>query len=1604
MKCYYKNQLNLFYFLAFLCCSSKIQGQPTADFTASPLSGCAPLVVNFTDNSTGNPTSWNWNLGNGTNSSLKNPSTTYLNPGVYTVTLTVDNPSGSNTITKTEYIKVYGKPNVSFTVNDSADCVPFTCRFTDLSTTSLGAITSWQWNFDDGTNSTVQNPSHLFLRTRNYNISLKVTNTGGCFNVLNKLAYIKASDPLTLSFSFSQPVMCRPPETINFTNETHGPGVLNYRWSFGDGSTSATLSPSHTYTNGGTYSIKLFAENNLGCSDTLIYNDTLTIRNNQTVINGPDTVCIRKMISLTNASTPVPLTSRWLFDDNTTGFGVTIAKTWTTAGNHTVKLVTNFGACSDSIIKRISVLAPPTANFTSADTFSCSAPFTVQFTDASAGAIYWNWDFGDSTTAILKNPSHTYLNAGEYVVSLSVKNAPGCEHTFTKYRFIRVTPPTVNFDTKEGGGCIPYNFRPYPDITTIDGVASYLWDFGNGHTSTDRFPMEIYTDSGTYNVRLVVTTNDGCTESLTIDSAVRTGNRPHVDFNYSANEVCPRVDLQFTDLSAPVDKWKWQFGDGNSSLEKNPVHQYLDSGLLSVKLIAWNNGCPDSIMKPNIIRVLPGLSRFRPVFNCINKKEVYFKDSSITPETWLWDFGDGVTSTEQNPTHVFENYRNYLVKLTTTSGPCTNTDSVKVHIINETADFIAQKTTVCRTQRLIFFTNYKDNIAKYVWDFGDGIIDSILVNDTTSASDSTLHSYELPGDYTVSLTITDLNGCSSSLTKPNLIHVSNPHAAFSLSTAAGCTNKTVNFIDSSSGTIARRYWSFGDGSTRVYTAASPLLVPHTYTATGQYYPTLVITDSAGCIDSAFYTDPIGIYQPIADFNTPNYATCTNDSVKFQNASLGEQLVYYWSFGDGTYSDDSAAVKQYLAEGNFTPKLVVTDEFGCKDSLSRTDYINVKTVRASFSASDTVGLCVPFRVDFINTSVNATSSWWDFGDGGYSSYSDPLYYYSSPGTFYAKLTAKRSNNCISTDSVRLRINAPSGTLQYNSQSGCAPLTVHFNVITNDSVSFIWDFNDGTSFVSNNAVVDYTYYLPGNFVPLVVLKDSLGCAVPIYSTDTISLYNTIVNFGAVDTAMCNGDAVQFTDSSFSGSPVISRRWNFGDGSSSTEINPLHNYAAPGNYPVKLIITTRYGCQDSLVKNNYVNVYRKPEISISGNNASYCGPSVINFNGNQINNDSGNIHWEWDFGNGNISSQQNPPAQSYSDSGNYHVQLTASYNEGCADTAVTNISIKPLPNILAGNDMTVCTGSMVQLHATGANHYTWQPGAILSCTNCNSPLMTAQNDTYLYVTGRNNEGCEKTDSIFISVKKPFKLTVTNDTSICSGKNTRINISGAEKYSWTPSAGLSNPTVSDPIASPSATTTYKVVGTDTLNCFKDSATVTIQVYDQPNVNAGSDINLLVNNAVIIAPLYTGDISRYQWTPATGLNCADCPTPTASPKLNTTYKVEVINTGGCKATDEITIFVKCDNNVISMPTAFSPNDDGKNDRFYPLGSSSIRISSFKIFNRLGQMIFINGNFHVDDKSGGWDGRYKGEELPAGTYIYTIEFVCGNNEVSVVNGYVVLVR
>ena len=1574
---YIKLSIVICILLGYVTTNAQLQ----ASFSATPLSGCSPHLVQFTNTSTGNPTSYLWNLGNGTQSSLPNPSVTYFTPGTYTVSLTVTNATGqTNTDTKTQYITVNAKPTVTFNASDTAGCFPLTVDFTQNSVPNSGIITSWQWDFGDGSGSNLPNPSHTYAQG-NYSVVLQVTNSFGCVQTLVKPNYIKAQQGVVAAFNFPSPNTCNTPVTINLNNTSTGSGTLNYTWTFGDGNSSTQANPTHTYTTNGSYNITLTTSNNQGCTNTYIMPNAVSIGSNIAAFTAPDTVCTASTFTLNNNSTPLPSSNTWYLGNGNTNTATSPSVSYPTAGNYSIKLVANFGACKDSISKPIVVLPLPNVSFTTPDTANCIAPYTVLFTNNSASATSYSWNFGDGAISTATSPTHTYTSTGSYTVSLTATNAFGCSNTITKIAYIVIQEPAVSLTNMPDSGCAPLSIQPNILINAVDGVASYSWNFGDGFTTTASNPTHTYNTAGVYNLTLTITTNGGCTKTVT--SIVKVGNKPNVLFSAIPTTNCAFYPISFSNQATgnPLTYYYWQFGDGGISTLPNPIYQYQDTGYFNVTLIVGSNGCYDTLRKQNFIYIKPPIARFTPLGNCATPYTYNFTDASIGATTYNYTFGDGSNSTLPSPSHTYTAPGVYTVTLTVTNDTCMHTISKIVRVIDEYPTFSAAVTTICRNNAVNFVSaNYiRSNINAMQWNFGDG---TIIAGDSLVS-----HIYTAAGIYTVQLITTDLNGCKDTATNLQYITVYGATAGFSSSPTGSCLNSPITFTSTSTtdGThpITNYTFAYGDGVIQAYTA--PPFV-HQYSGTGTYTVSLLIVDAYGCRDSITKVNEVAITKPTANFNTPDTLYCPNTLLSFVNTSIGSNPIYLWKFGDGAISTQISPQHAYATDGAYTVTLIVTDANGCIDSLVKPQYILINSPQASFSVNDSFSTCPPLFVQFTNTSNNYLTSTWHFGDGSSSTIASPSHAYTTAGTFVATLTVNTFGGCVHTFTKNIIVKGPSGIISYTPLSGCKPHTVTFTANAINTTGYIWDFNNGQTITTNNNSVTYTYTQIGKYLPRIILKDNLGCSVPVLGLDSIKVIGVQNIVTANKTILCDSGSVQFNASATSNDIITNYRWLFGDGATSAAQNPNHSYNTTGNYTVQCITTTQVGCKDTTNLPLQVSVVRSPDITITGPTGA-CIPATAQFSPQIVYADTAAMQWQWNFGNGQTFAQQNPNAIAYPAAGTYLITATVLNSLGCRDAATTTFTAYSLPTVNAGADVLLCK-TPTQLQATGATTYAWLPATNLSCTTCANPQANPDSTKVYSVTGTDINGCNNTDTVLVKVTHPFNMLQSPGTGICIGKSVNLLANGAITYQWTPSTGLNNTNTNTVVAKPTVTTQYRVIGTDSFNCYTDTGFITIIVHPLPTVNAGNDVTIVGGNNTQLNTITTGGVTTYNWTNSNTLTCANCPNPTAKPTKTTTYRVNVTNVGGCAAADEVTVFVVCDKGNLFLPNTFSPNKDGMNDVFYPRGNGIYSVKSFKIFDRWGELVFEKNNFAANDASSGWNGIYKGKLANTDVYVYMIEVFC----------------
>ena len=1595
----FAKRLILFLVLSHTIFISKAQLR--ADFSATPDVGCAPLVVNFNDLSKGNPASWKWDLGNGTTSILPNPSVTYFNPGQYNVKLTIKSLQGTDSIIKSKYITVYAAPQVNFSGTPQAGCLPLSSGFTDMSLAGSGTIKSREWDFGDGILSSDQGPQHTYVSAGNFNVSLRITNSFGCVTSLTNPEYIQISEPVHADFTNTNPATCNQPSTIQFSNNSTGQGIVSYKWQFGDGNSSTLENPSHTYELG-TYTVSLIIFNASGCSDTITKPGVIKIGALEANFTSPGIICQGSNVHFTNTSAPIPSSAKWNFGDGSISNALNPVKAFTDTGSYNIKMIAAIGSCEDSVIKTVQVVSKPKADFNATPTVSCKASLTVNFKNSSSQGNNFFWDFGDGTTSTIPNPSHTYLKEGFYSVKLVFTNAGGCADSIEKKDFIKIKAPVVSINDLPQKGCAPLKHTFNAAINSIEPITGYVWDFGDGITSSLQSPTHTYTKPGAYTVSIIYTTASGCIDTVKVVNGILVGSKPKVNFSASPRDVCASTSIKFTDQSnGNPNEWLWLFGDGSTSLAKNPEHQYSDSGYFPITLIAVNNGCADTLVIPKYIHIKSPIARFKYTTKCSQPGHVIFSNKSIGADSQKWDFGDGITSSEKNPSHDYAVSGVYTVQLTvinnTTGCDYTKTDTVNV--LKETADFTSNVTSVCKNTPVIFsaINSIPGNINSYIWKFGDG-------TSVSSAAGSITHKYKKAGSYNVEMVLDIKNGCKDSIVKPLAIKVDGPTAVFRTETSGACQNNAINFIDSSYSTSAQTIqqwqWNWGDGLTQSFNNGS--LFQHAYASAGNYSVSLKVRDTNGCTDSISHINSIVISKPVASFKADTLS-CTSHAVKFRNTSSGLELKYIWNFGDGTTSTKQNPVHIYNREGSYSVSLSITDLYGCSDYISKANYIRIADAKADFIVSDTIGNCPPLIVNFTNTAVNYSGFTWDFGDGTISTSANPSHFYAMPGTFKAVLTVKGPGGCTDQKNVLIKVKGPTGSFTYNNKAGCNPLQTSFKATTSRNTTFVWDFNDGNTLATRDSIVSHVYKTAKAYLPRMILVDNAGCKVPIRGADSIKVFGVDASFTNPNVTYCDSAKVSFTNTSATNDVISKYYWVFGDGSSSVLPNPVHTYTKNGNYATQLFVTTKNGCKDSVTMPSSVKIVKSPKISIVGD-AGACTPAILSFNGIISVPDTSSFVWKWDFANGNVSTLQNPPSQTFANTGSYSVHAVATNSSGCTDTVVKIVEAYPLPDLQLTADTTLCRGKSVTLKANDSQTYSWSPSSYLSCSNCATPVASPDSAMKYFVTGKTAKGCVSSDSVFVDVKLPNMVRVGGPDTLCFGSSVQLSASGAERYSWSPATGLNNPGIASPTASPGTTIVYKVTGSDTKGCFTSTADIPVTVYPIPEVNLGPDQTINVTKSFEIIPKFSPDVTGVTWSPTTGIISSNYPAVTVKPAQTTEYTIEVTNEGKCVARDRISIFVMCDNTNVFVPNTFSPNGDGANDIFYPRGTGVFKIKNMRIFNRWGEVVFEKSYFSANDALVGWDGTYKGQKLSPDVFVYTLEVVCANDQSLIFKGNVALIK
>ncbi|MFC4232960.1 gliding motility-associated C-terminal domain-containing protein [Parasediminibacterium paludis] len=329
---------------------------------------------------------------------------------------------------------------------------------------------------------------------------------------------------------------------------------------------------------------------------------------------------------------------------------------------------------------------------------------------------------------------------------------------------------------------------------------------------------------------------------------------------------------------------------------------------------------------------------------------------------------------------------------------------------------------------------------------------------------------------------------------------------------------------------------------------------------------------------------------------------------------------------------------------------------------------------------------------------------------------------------------------------------------------------------------------------------------------------------------------------------------------------------------------------------------------------------------------------------------------------------------------------------------ITVVNKPVLALNADTAICTGTALQLRASGASSYVWQANSYLSSTTIANPIAMPLKDTSFIVIGYNLPNCFSSDTVNVHLLPTPTFSIIGNSGFCKGDSTTLQIVGANgTYSWQPSASLSNTTIANPIAKPLVTTQYNVTVTDANKCSTTDSVVVI-VNQPPNLVLTKDND--INCVKAVTTLHANGGAKYYWYPTQTLQYAATANPIATPSTTTIYHVKSYSDQGCYGEDSILVTVSNTPSDVGyqMPSAFTPNGDGINDCFGVKKWGNVSHLQLDIYNRFGERIFSGY-----DSNACWDGTYKGVAQPLGTYVYQVVATTNCGEVYR-KGTVVLIR
>ncbi|MEI9933742.1 MAG: PKD domain-containing protein [Ferruginibacter sp.] len=890
---------------------------------------------------------------------------------------------------------------------------------------------------------------------------------------------------------------------------------------------------------------------------------------------------------------------------NSTGIfpGYTILKADDTVN---IKLVTisQYGCKADSIQQQFVTVTTSFANFTKDKSYGCG-PLAVQFTNTSnvINGVQFFWDFGNGATSNLSQPGSIIFNTNPFnndtTYKITLKAYNGCDTTVWLDSVKIRANPRARFGIDTTSGCSP--FTVHISNTSFGGPNTYYWNFGNGHLDTTyttgliNYTYNIGNIVDTFPIRLIAE-NECKSDTDIIDVRIAPNIiHPQIAINGSDLYSCAPHIIAFNNSTTGATQFTWNFGDGSTDLITNNnqspvIHTFSNPGVYNIA-IQLTNGCSDTtVYTQATVYTKPTASFSTSTSYCIDDT-VKVNNNSLNATNYNWFWGDGTNSTDINPTHVYTKAGSYIIYLR--AEKTNNAGLVCYDTIIKTVNILAKPpVTIQSNINTINCAPFNLNVTasgitdeKATWYFYDSALTPSLI---TSTGITGQHVYLKPGIFYVKLVAQNGLGCSDSNTINFTVH-GTPVAKISPVNSSICkTDTTIDYSNTSTynGIDGISYqWLINNSLVSVnanftyhYTLFPGTLLPFTFNTL------LIATNTVGCSDTS---QAVLKMNPTAEamFSITNPNDCVPFNLNITNTSQYTS-VYKWLVNDViTSSLPDPVITISNPSTPYTITLIADNVYGCKPDTTLFSFTSRIKPSASFKVSDTLGCTGVLNIATTNTTINASSYTWDWGDAtATSTFIAPTHLYSTLGQYLITLTASDGVcNDIANQLVKVSIK-PTADFSVNRTIGCDTTTVQFTNLSINASNYLWDFGDGFFDSSvdpikayNPSITPYTVKLTaiGNFdCKDSVIKPNLILAkVPPASDFYISPEATI---------SIPDYTFSFTNLTLN-SVNYKYLWSLGDSSfAETRDISSHKYSDTGSYPVQLIVLdTITNCTDTTIK---------------------------------------------------------------------------------------------------------------------------------------------------------------------------------------------------------------------------------------------------------------------------------------------------------------------------------------------------------------------------------------------------------------------------------------